>query len=87
MIELSKNWRIQSLPESFALQQRKSSTQKNGTITEKWVTEGYYMHIINAFNGYLSRYAGEANSVKEVLTKVQEVKNMFKEHLSISKEA
>ena len=94
MIQLKPNWRVRTIDNNFVLEEKKTvkkvdnETRKpTGEMVDEWITIGYYGDVYAAFRGFLRHYTGKATSIREVLDKVQEVNDMFKEHLTLSKEA
>lgn len=94
MITLRPNWRVRTIDNNFVLEEKravkkvdKETKKPTGEAVDKWLIMGYYSDVYAAFKGFLRHYTGNSTSVKEVLDKVQEVNDMFKEHLTLSREA
>ena len=84
MIQLAKNWRIDnSKPPEITLEKLRTTTSPKTSITSStWVVVGYFNTYSGLFNKYLMYHTAGASTIKELLKRIAEVKDYFKEALT-----
>ena len=87
MIQLAKRWRIDnSNPPEVVLQKfRTTISNKNATVTHNWDNVAYCCTYSGVFSAYLMYHSAGASTIKELLQRIAEVKELFKDALTTPK--